>query len=85
MVTRNVPRPTNGTTNRFLKFCISIPITWLTIALSAFFFCEDVNSITFMDDSIDAFLVPSEMGEHSNNVYFRAPFIWNKELGLQVH
>ena len=35
-------------------------------------YAEDVNSIT-LDDSIGAFLVPSEMGKHNYRVYFKAP------------
>lgn len=36
-------------------------------------YAEDVNSIVLVDDSIGAFLVPSEMGKHNYHVYFRAP------------
>ena len=35
-------------------------------------YAEDVNSIT-LDDSIGAFLVPSEVGKHNYRVYFKAP------------
>jgi len=36
-------------------------------------YAEDVKSITLVDDSIGAFLVPSEMGKHNYRVYFKAP------------
>ena len=36
-------------------------------------YAEDVKSKTLVDDSIGAFLVPSETGKHNYRVYFKAP------------
>ena len=35
-------------------------------------YAEDVKSITFVDNTIGAFLVPNEMGKHNYCIYFKA-------------